>query len=345
VTTGRHEVRLGLAGAGWIAGVHGYAAAQVPGLHITRVASRTAARAAETAQRMGADVCELTAIADGVDGVVVCTPPAQHAGLTLASVEAGAGVLVEKPLCTTLAEADELVAAEEAGATIAYAENLLHAPVVRRALDHAAQLDRPHLLEVRTLQARPDWGDFLTVGWGGGVLFDLGAHPIAVALALAAPAQPVEVRATLDGAGDHPVDEHAEVELAFDSGLRARVVVSWREAGGATWDAQLAAPDGVVRIELLPEVRLERNGVEVPLPPPPEGVVPQLEQLGYLPQIESFAVDLLTGRTPEHGARLGRDVLEVTCAAYWSAGRGGPWIELPFDGPRDRAPIALWRSD
>lgn len=342
--TERAEVRLALAGAGWIAGVHGYAAAQVPGLHITKVASRTVERATATAERLGATVVDLGAVAHEVDGVVVCTPPPQHAAHTLAAVSAGAGALVEKPLCTTLAEADALVAAEDDGATIAYAENLLHAPVLRRAVEHVQDLGRVDVLEVRALQARPDWGEFLTVGWGGGVLFDLGVHPIAVALALAAPARPVEVRGSLTGADDHPVDEHADLRIAFDSGLVARVEVSWQQAGAAVWDAQVAAPDGVVRLELLPEVRLERNGAEVPLPAPPAGVVPQLEQMGYLPQIEAFAVDLARGRRPEVGARFGREVLDLTCAAYWSAARQGAWVELPFDGPRDQPPIALWRS-
>src|SRR5690606_12935556 len=130
---------------------------------------------------------------------------------------------------------------------------------------------------------------FLTEGWGGGVLFDLGVHPLALVLALAAPARPVEVRAELAGAPDHLVDEHARVRIAFDTGLVARVEVSWRQAGAPVWDVQVSAPDGVVGVDLLPEVRLERNGVDVPLPAAPAGVVPQLEQLGYLPQMESFA--------------------------------------------------------
>src|SRR3546814_7830930 len=37
-------------------------------------------------------------------------------------------------------------------------------------------------LEVRALQPRPTWGDFMTESWAGGVLFDLGAHPVAIAL-------------------------------------------------------------------------------------------------------------------------------------------------------------------
>jgi hypothetical protein len=106
----------------------------------------------------------------------------------------------------------------------------------------------------------------------------------------------------------------------------------------------VSAPDGVVRIELLPEVRLERNGVAVPLPGLPEGVPAQLEELGYLPQIEAFAVDLQQGRRPELGAAFGRHVLDITCAAYASAARGGVWLELPFEGPRDRTPNELWRS-
>jgi predicted dehydrogenase len=340
----RPRVSLAFAGAGWIAAVHGLAVEHVPGLAITKVASRNPLRAAEAAQRVGAQACTYDDLPAGADGVVICTPPAQHAEQALHAVAAGAGVLVEKPLCTTLAEADALVAAEEAGACIAYAENLAHAPIMRLAVEHAAQLEDIDLLEVRTLQTRPSWGDFLTEAWGGGVLFDLGVHPVALALLLAGPARPVEVRAVLDGADDHPVDEHAEVHLAFDSGLIARVVASWRHPGTPVWDAQVSAPLGVVRVELQPELRLERNGVEVPLAGVPKGVEPRLEQLGYLPQIESFAVDLLQRRRPALGAAFGRDVLEITCAAYASAGAGGVWLELPFDGPRDRRPIELWRG-
>lgn len=342
--TRRARVRVGLAGAGWMAGVHAAAIQHVPGMEVVAVASRTEERAAATAARTGARAVPFDEVARGVDGVIVTTPPGHHRAHVEAAVAAGAGVLVEKPLCTTLVDADAIVALAARGATIAYAENLLHAPAVRLALEHRAQLGEVRVLEVRALQSRPDWGEFLTEGWGGGALFDLGAHPIAVALALAAPARPVEVRAHLEGAADHPVDEHAEVTVAFDTGLQARIEVSWRQRGTAVWDAQVAADDGVVRLELLPEVRVERNGTEVALPPTPRGVVPELEALGYLPQVEAFALDLARGRQPAVGAHLGRDVLDLTCAAYWSAHRRSAWVELPFAGDRDRPPISLWKD-
>ena len=341
---GAEPIDLAFAGAGWIAAVHGYAVDHVPGLRISRVASRDPERAAAAAGRVGAEPCTYDELPDGAAGVVVCTPPAQHRDHALHSIAGGASVLIEKPLCTTLAEADELVAAAESGARIAYAENLAHAPIVRLALAHTAQLHGIDLIDVRALQSRPGWGDFLTDGWGGGVLFDLGVHPLAVALLLAAPAVPVEVCATLEGAADHPVDEHAVVQLHFDTGLLARVVTSWRGDDTPTWDAQVSAPDGVVRLELLPNVLLERDGTEVPLPGIPEGVPRQLEELGYLAQIESFALDLQQDRSPELGAAFGRRILDVVCAAYASAGQDGDWVSLPFEGPRDRTPLQLWRG-
>jgi myo-inositol 2-dehydrogenase/D-chiro-inositol 1-dehydrogenase len=337
-------IDLAFAGAGWIAAVHGYAVDHVPGLRISRVASRDPARAAAAAERVGAKPCTYDELPGGADGVVVCTPPAQHLGHARQAIAGGAGVLIEKPLCTTLAEADELVAAAEGGARIAYAENLVHAPIVRLALAHSSHLHGIDLVHVRALQSRPTWGNFLTEAWGGGVLFDLGVHPLAVALLLAAPAVPSEVSATLDGAPDHPVDEHAEVQLHFDTGLLARVTASWRGGESATWDAQVSAPDGVIRLELLPEVLLERNGTEVTLPGIPEGVPRQLEELGYLAQMESFALDLQQDREPELGAAFGRRILDVVCAAYASAGQGGAWVGLPFTGPRDRTPLQLWRG-
>jgi predicted dehydrogenase len=154
----------------------------------------------------------------------------------------------------------------------------------------------------------------------------------------------VEVRATIEGAADHPVDELADLTIRFDTGTEARVVASWRAGDEVTWDLQASAPEGVVRLELLPEVLLERNGTVVPLRAAGEGAAPPLEALGYLAQMAAFADDLVHGTVPLLGAAFGRSVLDLTCAAYQSAGQGGGWVGLPFEGPRDRTPLQLWRN-
>jgi predicted dehydrogenase len=342
VAAGR-PASIAFAGAGLIAAVHRDAVDRIPGLHISAVASRSSERAAEAAGRLGATACTFDELPAGADAVLVATPPGHHAPLALALMASGVPVLVEKPLCTTLADADRLVAAVDAGGRLAYAENLVHARAVELALAHTADLGPIDHLEVRAIQPRPTWGDFLTEGWGGGVLFDLGAHPVALALLAASPARPVAVRATLAGAPDHPVDEEAGVSIRFDSGLEATLAVSWRATDEVVWDLQASSPAGVVRLELLPEVVVERNGETVPLPAPgPDGPT-ALDELGYVAQMAAFAADLAAGTAPTLSAAFGRSVLDATCGAYASAGQAGEWVALPFAGPRDRTPLELWR--
>ena len=56
-------------------------------------------------------VWEKAVARDDVDAVVVCTPPHNHADITIAALESGKHVLCEKPLCRTLEEAEAMVAA------------------------------------------------------------------------------------------------------------------------------------------------------------------------------------------------------------------------------------------
>ncbi len=103
---------------------------------------------------------------------------------------------------------------------------------MQQLIAEIAGLDALQHLEVRTVQSRPTWGEFLTEEWGGGALFDLGVHPIAIAM-LAAQSPAVAVSARLEGADDHPTDEHAEVTLTFESGLAASVAVELARRRGS----------------------------------------------------------------------------------------------------------------
>lgn len=330
--------KIALAGAGWIAAVHALAAKE-RGLTVTHVASRHREKATELAARAGALACGYDDLPGEADVVVVCSAPQCHAAHVQQAVRAGARVIVEKPLCTTLADADMLVANRD---PIGYAENLAYAPIVQRFLEEVGEIGALRHLEVRAVQGRPTWGDFLTKEWGGGALFDLGVHPVAVAM-LAADEAPVAVSAHLEGADDHPTDEHAEVALTFASGLRARIVSSWRGGAVPQWDAQAASDTETVRAELLPALLLERDGEPLGLPTT-TAAVPQLEQYGYTEQLDAFLVAFGGRSAPLMDARFGRAVLDVVCGAYASARDSGSEVGLPFTGPRDRTPLELWRG-
>jgi predicted dehydrogenase len=339
-----------LAGAGWMAAVHGLAVRSLPDGRVVAVASRTRESAERRAAEVGGRAVTYDELPAGADLVIVATPPARHAADALRAMAAGAAVVVEKPLCTTLEDADRLVRVVEAGGLLTYAENLLFADVTGAALSEVAAIGRLRHLTVRALQPRPTWGDFTRRQWGGGVLFDLGVHPLALVVRAAGSAVPVAVQAQLSSSEGLEVEDHARLRLRFDDGLEAEIEVSWRD-DHPVWDLQAASDTGVVRYELLPDLLLERDGepVAVPLLPdrdPTAGTPPpQLDQLGYVEQLRDAEAAWRAGRASTiSDVYLGRQLLEVVCAAATSA-RTGEEVPLPFDGPRDRSPVELWRPE
>jgi len=94
--------------------LHGLGATATPGLELVAVVDTSPERrkAAEDdfpGVRAYSNVAEVAADGD-VGVVVVATPPAYHAALSLELLRAGKHVACEKPLCLTLAEADQLIA-------------------------------------------------------------------------------------------------------------------------------------------------------------------------------------------------------------------------------------------
>lgn len=333
-----------LAGAGWISAVHGLAIAAQRDSRVVAVASRTRQSADARAAEVGGVVVPYDQLPAGADIVIVATPPRRHAVDALRAMAAGAATVVEKPLCATLDDADRLVRVVEAGGMLTYAENLLFAEAPTRALSEIATLGRLTHLSARAMQPRPTWGSFTERSWGGGVLFDLGVHPLALVLRAARSARPVGVSAAFERSDDIDVEDRASVQLRFDSGLVAQIEVSWRESD-TVWDLQAASESGVVVLEMLPDLALERGGEPIDLPQPPADLEypPQLDQFGYVEQLRDAESAARIGRSSSiSDVYLGRDLLEIVCAASLSAARSSVEIPLPYTGPRDKTPVELW---
>ena len=98
--------------------LHGLAASETAGLDFVAAVDASTPRLVVAAQefpgvRTYLDSAKLAGD-DAVDIAVVATPPSQHAELAVALLDAGKHVVVEKPMCFTVAEADRMLAAAAA---------------------------------------------------------------------------------------------------------------------------------------------------------------------------------------------------------------------------------------
>src|SRR5262249_30581517 len=118
-----------------------------------------------------------------VDAVAVCAPPGAHADITLAVLDAGKHVLVEKPLCLDLDGADRLVERARRASVIAMVGfNLRYHRHVRAAREAMGQgrVGQVELMrtvwssQVRQQAGLPEWRR--RRGLGGGVLNEMAVH-------------------------------------------------------------------------------------------------------------------------------------------------------------------------
>jgi nucleoside-diphosphate-sugar epimerase/predicted dehydrogenase len=193
-------IRVGLLGAGYIADWHARALGSVPGARVVAVCDQSRDRAAALAARCGAErahaaLDEMLA-AGGLDAVHVLLPPTAHAAAAHALLAAGVPAYLEKPLCVTAAEADELASA---GGRLAVGHNFLFAPPYERLKADLAAGRIGRVEHITVLWAK-EFGPLRGGPFGGwvfrnpaNILLEVGPHLAAHVLDLAGP--PNRVRA------------------------------------------------------------------------------------------------------------------------------------------------------
>jgi predicted dehydrogenase len=104
------STRVAVVGYGYWGAKHVRVLGSVPGVKVTIVDTSEARRAEAAACHPYAEVVADLADALGdLDAVVVCTPPSTHAAVASTALSTGAAVLVEKPLATSVSDAEHLV--------------------------------------------------------------------------------------------------------------------------------------------------------------------------------------------------------------------------------------------
>lgn len=276
---------------------------------------------------------EAALLDDRVGAVVVVTPPSRHLEWTLAALEAGKHVIVEKPAFPKLSDFDEVEeASRRNGRRVLVAENYAYKPIVDelRWLFEEEPLGRVLFLQVNAVKRQA------VDGWraepehaGGGALFEGGIHWISLLAHLGPGVTEVRAlrageRSTTSGPGapDDAVERSMQVLLRYEQGTVASLAHSW----------EVPSPLKGMRCSRVYATRgsavFESNGAFFATLGPPWRVrLVTGDLLGYQAMFRDFLEALESGLPPRFTLHDARRDVELALAAYRDAGlstRGMP---------------------
>jgi predicted dehydrogenase len=277
-----------------------------------------------------------------LDAVIVATPTSTHYDLTLAALQAGKHVLCEKPLASTVAQCDELIAAaDEASRVLFVGHTFIFNPAVRRMREFVTTGTIGRLLYCHA--ARTGLGP---IRQDVNALWDLAPHDLAILFHLFG-REPVLVSATGQSFLRKGIEDVVFAQLGFDDGAIAGVHVSWLDP----YKVRRVTAVGVERMVVFDDVAVDeklkvfdkgasyeamsesargtefgeyraliRDG-DIHIPK-----VPAQEPLKE--QVAAFVRCCETGERPETDGSAGRQVVAALEAATESLRAGGAPVEV-----------------
>lgn len=348
-------------GSQFITTIHAEALKRVPNAAVRAVMSPTEGHAAAFAAKHGipGHFTNLDAMLarNDIDLVVVGTPNLTHCDITVRAARAGKHVVVEKPLCMNLAEAERMIrACEQASVKLMYAEELCFAPKyvrLKELLDEGV-LGRPVLFKQLEKHDGPHAEHFWDVDRsGGGVTMDMGCHALQFFRWLN-PGSPVtsvyaQMNTSVHG-GKTRGDDNAIIILEFANGVVAMAEESWTKLGGMDDSAEIYGSEGVAYADVLQGNSIQTYstkgvGYAVEKAGDTTGwsfvMYEEIWNYGFPQEFQHFVDCVQQDRPPLVTGKDGRAVLELIFAAYESAGSGRK-VLLPSRSTANK-PWDLWR--
>ncbi len=201
----------------------------------------------------------LDSVEDGLalkpDLVIIATYSDSHAELAIRAIEAGAHVFVEKPLATTVADAEKVIeTATRLNRKLVVGYILRHHPSWQRMVEEARKLGGPYVFRMNLNQqsSGPEWETHKALMQTTSPLVDCGVHYVDV-MCQVTDAKPVRVQAMGLRLSDEIAEDmynYGQLQVFFDDGS-----VGWYEAGWGPMMSETAffvkdivSPNGSVSI-------------------------------------------------------------------------------------------------
>lgn len=362
-------INVAIIGCAKIAHLHAKAILQIPGLKFQAVWSRTPASAQKFVDEYGVKACSTIAEmvkTENIHLAIVCTAHPYHADPALEAMEAGAHVLIEKPLASTLQDCDRIIEAAERTRRMAgvVSQRRWYQPIQRmkKAIDEG-KIGTPALGTIQMLGWRDRYyfeSDAWRGSWkmeGGGVLVNQSPHQLDLLQWLMGDID--EVFGYWSNI-NHPyieVEDTAVALIRFKNGGLGNILVSNSQkpgiygkvhihgSNGATVGSQ---PEGGAMFIAGKTTIAEPPKLDLWTVPGEESMIGQWNQADsdefhsvdpmtwyFKQQLEDFKDAILNDRQPLVTAREGRKTVELFTAIYRSQRDGKP-VKFPLEPEYDR---------
>ena len=316
----------------------GYAAClkAIPYAELVVITDVDPARGRDAAERHGAAFePDLDAVLgrDDIDAVVICSENVHHARHTIAAAKAGKHVLCEKPLATTIADAQAMIdacAAHRVKLQTAFPVRFNAATVALREAVRAGQIGQPLAVNARNPGTCPQSWFVQPELSGGGAVIDHTVHVVDV-LRWIFDAEVTEVFAEIDTRiHEIDTDDTGLLMLRLSNGIPVSLDTSWsRPENWPTWGGvmiDIVGEEGVLSLDAYRDV-VEVAEIRGP------SLTWRPAQVSGDPEMVRAFVDAVRNDMPVPVTGLdGLRAVEVALGAYESARTGEP-VALPVALP------------
>lgn len=257
-----------------------------------------------------------------VDAVDLCTPTDTHADLVATAAEYGLDTFVEKPIASTLSDAERLAATvADADITCMVGHVLRYFPEYERArvLYENGDIGDPGVARARRLAPFPTWSSddwYADRERSGGVFIDLAIHDFDYLRWIWGDIERVFARKRQNDS-----EAHGFATLRFVNGAVGYVEASWAQEpsrGGLTMDLELAGDDGLIEFTSPENAPFAMYSGET------STVKSPVAADGYRRELDHFLECVETDMTPDVPVEDAVDSLRISLAARQSAASGCP---------------------
>jgi len=307
-------------------------AAVAPDVEVTVLIDRDEARARAMADRFGIAHVEtdIARAADHAEAAIVALPPHLHRPAAETLFAAGLHVLMEKPLATSVADSDAMIAAA------AKADRVLAVAMMRRFARSArylkALIASDMLGPIRRYHAASGAADawpsrspftFDAAQAGGGALISNGCHDVDLMLWLLGPIDTLAFRSDSDAR----MEGNCVLECRMRSGAEAIIEVS--RTCTLSNEIRIEGERGVVIAPLMGEaITLLPHGASADLLP--DVAPPPLQYAETMAaQLADFAAAIRGEKAPVADGRAGREMIALVERCYAEAKP----LAFPWDVP------------